>query len=277
MHVWIYDHSRALIDLEDFQVLLKLRCFWETGRNIKISRTIVFTNFLGSRCFWETQPCLATKTLSVCEPSILIVVEVAGRFVYGPTNTWMGHICFYLFIYLFLLCATSSPPFLTSAAPSSVLRWRRLWGPSSWPWQWTKKRMQPQDEKEKSESEVTCGQVWWLGICALHLTYPSAHTHSSKHTHTHLEHTPGAVGSQCWGARGAVGGPVPCTRVSPQSWYWGWRERWSFTPPTYNPCRTWDSNPRPLGYKSDSLSIRPRLCGPKTQDGGCHHWKCNQQ
>ncbi len=30
------------------------------------------------------------------------------------------------------------------------------------------------------------GQVWWpiLWICALHLTHPSAHTHSSEHTHT---------------------------------------------------------------------------------------------
>ncbi len=46
--------------------------------------------------------------------------------------------------------------------------------------------------------EVVCGQVWWpiLGICALHLTHPSAHTHSS-------EHTPEAVGSQCCGAQGA--------------------------------------------------------------------------
>ncbi len=50
----------------------------------------------------------------------------ASRFVYGPKNTWMGHTCFYLFLF-FLLCATSSPPFVTSAAPSSVLRWRRLW------------------------------------------------------------------------------------------------------------------------------------------------------
>ncbi len=81
------------------------------------------------------------------------------------------------------------------------------------------------------------------------------HTHSS-------EHTPGAVGSQCCGARGAVGGSVPCSRVSPQSWYWRWRERCSFTPPTYNPCRTWDSNPRPSGYKSNSLSIS---LGPKLQ------------
>ncbi len=31
------------------------------------------------------------------------------------------------------------------------------------------------------------------------------------------------------------------------------------TPPTNNPCRTWDSNPKPSAYKSDSLSIRPRL------------------
>ncbi len=31
------------------------------------------------------------------------------------------------------------------------------------------------------------------------------------------------------------------------------------TPPTKNPCRTWFSNPQPSTYKSDSLSIRPRL------------------
>ncbi len=109
-----------------------------------------------------------------------------------------------------------------------------------------------------SKSEVTFGQVWWWpihGICALHLTHPSAlHTHSSENTHT-----PSAVGNQCCGARGAVGGSVPCSRVSPQSWYWRRRERWLFTPPTDNSCRTWDSNPRPSGYKSDSLSIRPWL------------------
>ncbi len=79
------------------------------------------------------------------------------------------------------------------------------------------------------------------------------HTQSSDHTH-------GAVGSHlCCGARGAVGGSVPCSRVSAQSWYWGWRERWLFTAPTYNSCRTWDSNPQPLDYESDSLSIRPLL------------------
>ncbi len=84
------------------------------------------------------------------------------------------------------------------------------------------------------------------------------HTHSSEHTHTvntHLEQW-AAIYFCC--ARGAVGGTVPCSRA-PQSWYWWWRECWLFTPPTYNPCRTWDSNPRPLGYESDSLTIRTRL------------------
>ncbi len=71
-------------------------------------------------------------------------------------------------------------------------------------------------------------------------TYTHTHTHtwSSGHTHTHT-HTPGAVGkhththleqwahthththtwsSQRCGVRGAVGGSVPCSRVSLQSW-----------------------------------------------------------
>ncbi len=101
-------------------------------------------------------------------------------------------------------------------------------------------------------------QVWWpiLEIGALHLTHPSAHTQQwVVNTHTH---TPGAVGSHCSSARGAVGGSVPCSRA-PQSWYWRWRECCSFTIPTFNPCRTWDLNPQPLDYKSDSLTIRPRL------------------
>ncbi len=43
-------------------------------------------------------------------------------------------------------------------------------------------------------------------------THPSAHT--QQWTHTHHEHTPGAVGSHlCHGARGAVVGSVPCSRA----------------------------------------------------------------
>ncbi len=77
--------------------------------------------------------------------------------------------------------------------------------------------------------------------------YPILSAHTQQWTHTHT------VGSHlCCGARGAVGGTVPCSRA-PQSWYWGWRERWLFTSPTYNSCR------QPLGHESDSDSIRPRL------------------
>ncbi len=98
-----------------------------------------------------------------------------------------------------------------------------------------------------------CGQVWWpiLGICPLHLTHPSAHSQQWTYTRS--------SGQPCCGARGAVGGSVPCSRVSPQSWYWRWREHLLFAPPTDNPCRTWESNLQPLGYKSNSLTIRPRL------------------
>ncbi len=146
----------------------------------------------------------------------------------------------------------------------------------------------------KSESDVTCGQVWLpiLGICALQLTHPKC-THTAVNTHTHREHTHtvnthtpwthtpwththrehthtpwthtpwthtrSSGQPYCCSARGAVGGSVSCSRVSPQSWYWGWSERWLFTPPTYNPCRTWDSNSQPFGYESDFLTIRPRL------------------
>ncbi len=72
--------------------------------------------------------------------------------------------------------------------------------------------------------------TWSSGHTHTH-TWSSGHTHthtwSSGHTHTHTwssgntdthTHTPGAVGSQRCGARGAVGGSVPCSRVSPQSW-----------------------------------------------------------
>ncbi len=109
------------------------------------------------------------------------------------------------------------------------------------------------EQREGKKWEVVCGQVWWpiLGICPLHLTHPSAHSQQWTHTRS--------SGQPFCGARGAVGGSVPCSRVSPQSWYWRWREHLLFTPPTDNPCRTWESNLQPLGYKSNSLTIRPRL------------------
>ncbi len=102
------------------------------------------------------------------------------------------------------------------------------------------------------ESDVTYGQVWWpiLGICPLHLTHPD-YTHTAVNTHS--EHT------RSCGARGAVGGSVPCSRVSPQSWYW-WVERALYIHSLHlHSCRTWDSNSQPFDYESDSLTIRPRL------------------
>ncbi len=111
------------------------------------------------------------------------------------------------------------------------------------------------ESESESESDVTYGQVWWpiLGIRALHLTHPKC-THTAVNTHT-----PGAVGSHlCCGARGAVGGSVPCSRA-PQSWYWRWREHCSFTPPHLQFLPAWDSNSQPLDYESETLTIRPQL------------------
>ncbi len=111
-----------------------------------------------------------------------------------------------------------------------------------------------------NESEVTCGQVWWpiLGICALHLTHPSEHTQQWTHTHTPWTHTRSSwqpmlrrPGSS-WGFGALLKGLISSHGIEGG-------ERWSFITPTDNSCQTWDSNPRPLGYKSDYLSIRPRL------------------
>ncbi len=58
-------------------------------------------------------------------------------------------------------------------------------------------------------------------MCSLHLTHSSAHTPGAVDTHTH---TPGAVDTHTHThthleqSRGAVGGLVPCSRVSSQSW-----------------------------------------------------------
>ncbi len=97
---------------------------------------------------------------------------------------------------------------------------------------------------ERERGEVVCGQVWWpiLGICPLHLTHPSAHSQQWTHTRS--------SGQPCCSARGAVGGSVPCSRVSPQSWYWRWKEHLLFTPPPTIPagpgnrtCNLWVTSP----------------------------------
>ncbi len=77
---------------------------------------------------------------------------------------------------------------------------------------------------------------------------------SSKCKHTHHEHTPRAVGNHlCCSTRGfgalLKGTSVVVLRV----------EEGTFTPLIFNSCRSWDSDSQPLGYESDSLTIRPRL------------------
>ncbi len=110
----------------------------------------------------------------------------------------------------------------------------------------------------ESESDMTWSSMVnpYSELSALHLSHPKC-THSSEHTHTVNTH------SEQWAANAEApgeqfGGSVPCSR-EPRSWYWRWREHWLFTPPTYNPCRTRDSNSQPLGYESNSLTIRPLL------------------
>ncbi len=97
----------------------------------------------------------------------------------------------------------------------------------------------------KSESDVTYSQVWWpiLGIHALHLPI-QVHTHSSEHTPT-----PGAVGS--YGARGAVGGSVPCSREPHRGIEGG--ESAAHSIPQSLPDQ--DSNSQPFNYESDSLLL----------------------
>ncbi len=105
-----------------------------------------------------------------------------------------------------------------------------------------------------SESDVTYSQVWWpiLRICALHLPIQSAHTHST-HKHT------GALGSHlCCGARGAVGGSVPCSRA-PRRGIEGGESAVNSVPPHLQFLPTQDSNSQPFDYESDSLTIRPWL------------------
>ncbi len=93
----------------------------------------------------------------------------------------------------------------------------------------------------------TAKYVWWpiLVICALHLTHQKC-THTVVNTHTMNTH-PEQWQPFMLRLPGSSWGSVPCSRVSPKSWYWRWRERCTFTPPTYNSCRC----PDILSYPSD--------------------------
>ncbi len=108
-------------------------------------------------------------------------------------------------------------------------------------------------------SDVTYDQIWWpiLRIRALHLPIQSAHI--QQWTHTHCEHTPGAVGSHlCCGAQGALGESVPCSRDLSRG-IEGEESAEHSTPTPTQFLLTPDSDSQPLDYESNSLTIRPRL------------------
>ncbi len=89
------------------------------------------------------------------------------------------------------------------------------------------------------------GYPYW-NLCSA-INPSKVHTHSSEHTHT-----PGAVGShlRC-GSPGAVGGSGALLKGTSVMVSKVERALYIHSP-TYNLCRTWDSNPQPLGYESDS-------------------------
>ncbi len=82
------------------------------------------------------------------------------------------------------------------------------------------------------------------------------HTHSSEHTHTvntHLEQW-AAIYAAAPGEQLGLGVLLKGISVVVL------KERALYIhSPTYNSCRTWDSNSQPLDYESDSLTIRPQL------------------
>ncbi len=73
----------------------------------------------------------------------------------------------------------------------------------------------------------------------------------SKCTHTHTHSSSGQPMLRCLGSGW---GSVPCSRVSPQLWYWRWREHSLFTPPHWLFLPDPRFEPTTSGY--NALSIR---------------------
>ncbi len=80
---------------------------------------------------WKKKKITSSTDLSRDQNTICVWTQYsscsssAGRLVYGPTNTWMGHICFYLFIYFYFalrhrpLSLPQSPPHQCCAGAGS--------------------------------------------------------------------------------------------------------------------------------------------------------------
>ncbi len=120
--------------------------------------------------------------------------------------------------------------------------------------------------------------IFHINICAWLVKWSDVRPSMVNHTRnlcssfnpSKCTHTPWAVGSQCYGAQGAVGGSVSCSRV-----YWGWIECWWFTPPPTNPAgpETWtrDLRVRSLTLYPLGLTMRPISLYSKTLSGFCLH------
>ncbi len=114
---------------------------------------------------------------------------------------------------------------------------------------------------ERKGKDVTCAKVWCpiLGICALHLTHPSAHAQQWV-VNTNI-HTP-------WTHTRSCGQPMP--RRPGSCWEFGALLKGLTSVVVLKVERALDIHSphlqslpdlrlEPSGYKSDSLTIRPRL------------------
>ncbi len=73
--------------------------------------------------------CVWTQYSNSCSSSTV-------RFVYGPTNTWMGHICFYLFIFTLRYVIAPFPylsrPLISAALAPALLLQQMSGDPGPW-------------------------------------------------------------------------------------------------------------------------------------------------
>ncbi len=79
---------------------------------------------------------------------------------------------------------------------------------------------------QKAAEHLWCDFKW--------ATNSSPNTNDLRHCHVTIEKV--VCICLCYDAQGAVGGSVPCSRAPRHGIEGG--ERWIFTPPTDNPCRT---------------------------------------
>ncbi len=98
-------------------------------------------------------------------------------------------------------------------------------------WRELKVRVAKHQPRNLNNLERICKEEWdrippamkkeiYFFICHIHnyTEYNQQWNVFSAFDPSKCTHTPGVVGSWHCGARGAVGGSVPCSRVSPQSW-----------------------------------------------------------